>query len=150
MATLAVGMSQGQMGKLGLKCLVAVSLGASVPSQLAFLSYESLAQKEWVEQEGPSTELQQQLWQARLWFPGKGGPAAFLGQLFHCGLKSKFSRLLKCYLDIKEAILWNLWTVKSYSMHIIETLLPESPKHENMKIQPQKHSRIHYRSSMLY
>lgn len=59
----------------------------------------------------------------------KGGQRHFLLKLFHCGLNSKFSRLLKCYLDIKEAILWNLWTMKSYSVHIIETLSPESPKH---------------------
>lgn len=75
-------------------------------------------------------ELQQQLQQqVSLWFTGKGGPMAFLGQLFQCGLNSKFSRLLKCYLDIKEATLWNLWTMKSYSVHSTETLLPESPKH---------------------
>lgn len=34
-------------------------------------------------------------------------PTLFLGQLFHCGLHSKFSRLLICYLVINKAILLN-------------------------------------------
>lgn len=123
-----------QMGKLSLK-LSLKTLVCSEPWRLGSApSWHSCPVSHWHKRSGLNRNDPAQSSSKRDCVSlEKGGPAAFLAQLFHCGLNSKFSRLLKCCLDVEEAILWNLWTMKSYSVHIIETLLPESPKHyENL------------------